>query len=126
MEAANDTTELKDDIKAEEWLKEIGLKEYADTFELNFAYGGRFLSRKRLAQVKISSFPSMNIQNFDHQKEILEHIRHTLKHAFISTVRIQEVKERMRRKREARNENNEEEEGEGDGEGEGEEYEEEG
>ncbi len=90
---------LKDDIKALEWLAEIGLEEYAETFELNFAYGGRFLSRKRLAQVKNSSFPHMNIQNFDHQKEILEHIRHTLKHAFASAVRVQEVKERMRTKR---------------------------
>ena len=54
MEAANDTTELKDDIKAEEWLKEIGLSEYADTFDLNFAYGGRFLSRKRFQELACS------------------------------------------------------------------------
>ena len=96
--AANDEA-LKDDIKAEEWLKEIGLSEYAETFELNFAYGGRFLSRKRLAQVKLTSFPHMGIQDFQHAKEILEHIKHTLKFPFINQQRIQEVKERMRQKR---------------------------
>lgn len=99
MTISDYTEDLKDDVQAREWLAEIGLEEYAETFELNFAYGGRFLSRKRLAQVKLTSFSSMNIQNFEHQKEILEHIRHTLKHAFASPVRVQEVKERMRTKR---------------------------
>ena len=96
--SANDE-QLKDDIKAEEWLKEIGRGEYAETFELNFAYGGRYLSRKRLAQVKLTSFPHMGIQDFQHAKEILEHIRHTLNFPFINQQRIQEVKERMRQKR---------------------------
>ena len=38
----------------------------------------------------------MNIQNYEHQKLLLKHIRHTLKFAYHSPVRKQEIEERMK------------------------------
>jgi hypothetical protein len=48
----NDKLGLGDDIKPQEWLEEIGLAQYTETFSVNFAYGGSFLSRKRLGTHK--------------------------------------------------------------------------
>jgi SAM domain (Sterile alpha motif) len=105
-------------MQAKEWLDEIKLGQYAETFTLNCGKGS-YLSRKRLAQIKLTSFPMMNIQNFEHQKLLLEHIRHTLKFAYHNPVRKEEVEEKMKKvlgdEDPALEEGEEEEEGEGDG-----------
>lgn len=73
---------LPDDIDCYDWLDEIHLEQYVETFLANFTYGGRFLSRKRLAQVRIKDFPKMNITNYDHQKILFQHIKYTLQHEY--------------------------------------------
>lgn len=73
---------LPDDIECVEWLSEIGMEQYIETFLANFTYGGKYLSRKRLEQVRIQDFPKMNITNYEHQKILLEHIKLTLKHEY--------------------------------------------
>lgn len=50
------------------------------------------LSRKRLARLRLQDFPQMNITNFDHQKALMDHIRHTLQFSYNSPVRRREVK----------------------------------
>lgn len=45
------------------------------------------LSRKRLDLVRLSDFPRMNIEDFEDQKALLQHIRHTLHHPFRSPIR---------------------------------------
>jgi len=81
-----------DDIEAAEWLAEVGLDCYAETFVKNFGKdGGTLLKRSRLAQVKIHHLSQMNIENFDHQKLLIKHIEHTLQFAYHSPVRKQEV-----------------------------------
>ena len=58
-----------------EWLAEVGLPQYEETFSVNFARGGVMLSRRRLEQVRLQDFPNMNITSFEHQKIILQHIK---------------------------------------------------
>jgi hypothetical protein len=73
---------LPDDIDCYDWLDEIHMEQYVETFLANFTYGGRFLSRKRLAQVRMKDFPKMNITNYDHQKVLMRHITYTLEHEY--------------------------------------------
>jgi hypothetical protein len=83
-----------DDIDCKSWLEEIGLSQYSETFYANFTSGGTgFLSRKRLAQVRLQHFPHMNITDFEHQKVLLQHIKHTLKYTYQSPVRIKETQQ---------------------------------
>ena len=88
----NSSSSLIDDIDAVEWLNEIDLVQYADTFRTNVTINGNiYLSRKKLALIKIHHLSSMNISNFAHQKIIMEHILHTLQYPFQSPVRRREV-----------------------------------
>lgn len=85
-----------DDIEATDWLAEVGLECYAETFIVNFAKdGGTLLKRNRLAQIKLHHFPQMGIENFSHQKILMKHIDHSLKYAYHSPVRKQEVMKMM-------------------------------
>jgi SAM domain (Sterile alpha motif) len=90
-----ESTSFGDDIKPLEWLLEIDLAQYVETFQVNFTIGGSYLSRKRLASVRLQDFSKMNIQIFDHQKKILQHIQHSLKYSFNDPNRKQEVQDRM-------------------------------
>jgi len=85
-------TLLVDDIDCVAWLLEVDLEQYTETFLVNFTRGGRYLSRKRLGQVRLQDFPHMNITNFDHQKILMQHIRSSLRHSFNSKARKQEAK----------------------------------
>jgi hypothetical protein len=86
------TSYLMDDIDPQEWLNEIDLIQYAETFKTNLTIGGSvYLSRKKLGQIKMHHLSNMNITNFDHQKIIIDHIQHTLKFPFQSPVRRREV-----------------------------------
>jgi hypothetical protein len=78
---------LPDDIECEEWLTEVGLEQYRETFLSNFTHGGKYLSRKRLSQVRLQDFSKMNITNFDHQKILFEHIKITLQHEYANPTR---------------------------------------
>lgn len=70
--------QLVDDIPCEAWLNDIGFSQYTETFLANFTTGGKYLSRKRLAQLRLQDFPMMNITNYDHQKLLLKNIRSML------------------------------------------------
>lgn len=84
--------QLGDDMKPREWLEEIDMGQYTETFAVNFCHGGSYLSRKRLATVRLQDLTNMNIQIFEDQKIILGHIRHSLKYSFNNPVRKDEVK----------------------------------
>ena len=84
-----------DDIHCLNWLEEIGLPQYEETFSTNLSVGGDLLSRKRLSQIRLQDFPRMNITNYEHQKRLLEHIRHTLQFAYKSPIRKKEVSEKF-------------------------------
>lgn len=86
------TAVLSDDIECEDWLDEIGLSQYAETFITNFSLSGSTLNRKRLARLRLQDFPQMNICNFEHQKILMDHIRLTLQYAYSSPVRKKEVR----------------------------------
>ena len=93
-----------DDIDCVSWLEEVDLVQYAQVFMVNFTIGGTgFLSRKRLSQVRQQDFAYMNITNFEHQKVLMQHIRHTLKYTYQSPVRIKESQQsaygKLRQKR---------------------------
>ena len=87
---------LTDDIEVGEWLDEIGMKSYADTFKKNFSIdGGNYLSRKKLSQLKMHHYPFMNIENYSHQKILQEHVQHTLLFAYGSPLRKKEANDRL-------------------------------
>jgi hypothetical protein len=90
---------LLDDIHCLHWLEEIGMEQYYDTFRTNFTSGGDYLSRKRLAQVQLRHFPSMNITNFEHQKILFKHITKVLEQAFVDQTKI--LAERKKKEKEA-------------------------
>ena len=90
---------LMDDIHCLHWLEEIGMEQYYETFKANFTTGGDYLSRKRLAQVQLRHFSSMNITNFDHQKILLKHITAVLEKEFVDQTKL--AAERKKREREA-------------------------
>ena len=90
---------LMDDIHCLHWLEEIGMEQYFDTFQANFTFGGEYLSRKRLAQVQLRHFPSMNITNFDHQKLLFKHITSVLKQEFVDQTKL--AAERKKREQDA-------------------------
>jgi hypothetical protein len=76
-----------DDIICLEWLNEVGMGQYIETFTVNFSVGGNLLSRKRLSKVRLQDFSKMNIENFVHQKILMNHIRHTLRYAYMNPER---------------------------------------
>lgn len=78
---------IPDDIECEEWLNEINMGQYLPTFLSNFTYGGKYLSRKRLQQVRLQDFPKMNITSFADQKILMEHIKLTLQHEYTNPER---------------------------------------
>lgn len=87
-------TPYVDDIECVSWLEEVDMVQYAGVFMTNFTVANSgFLSRKRLGQVRLQDFSYMNIQNFDHQKVLMQHIRHTLKFTYGSPVRIRETQQ---------------------------------
>lgn len=84
-----------DDIECVDWLNEIDMPQYEETFRINCSVGDNLLSRKRLSQIRIKDFPFMNITNHEHQKILLDHIKHTLQFSFHSPIRKREVKMKM-------------------------------
>lgn len=84
--------DLADDIDCMQWLSEIDMKQYAETFLLNLSVDGRVIRRKRLAQLRQHDLCNMNITNYMHQKRLMDHIRLVLRFAFNSPVRKKEVK----------------------------------
>lgn len=89
-------TSFTDDIECDLWLKEIDLNQYTNSFLSNctIPIGSIYLSRKRLSQIRQQDLSKMNITNFQHQKIIMEHIRHTLQYSFASPARLQELIQR--------------------------------
>lgn len=83
-----------DDIDATEWLREVDMVHYERVFVTNFSIGGKLLSRSRLAKLRLCDFPKLNIQDYDDQKVLLDHIRHTLEYSFHSPVRKDEARQK--------------------------------
>ena len=70
-------------------MQEIGFEQYSETFLVNFPsheHDG-YLSRKRLSLLRLKDFSQLNITQYDHQKLIFEHIKHTLQFEFRSPIR---------------------------------------
>eukprot|EP00601_Ochromonadales_sp_CCMP2298_P006493 CAMPEP_0173200778 /NCGR_PEP_ID=MMETSP1141-20130122/17975_1 /TAXON_ID=483371 /ORGANISM="non described non described, Strain CCMP2298" /LENGTH=444 /DNA_ID=CAMNT_0014125807 /DNA_START=97 /DNA_END=1431 /DNA_ORIENTATION=+ len=84
---------MHDDIDCRQWLHEINLSQYAETFLVNLSVDGRVIRRKRLNQLRQQDLCSMNITNFSHQKRLMEHVRLVQRYAFHSPQRKSEVKE---------------------------------
>jgi hypothetical protein len=76
-----------DDIPADEWLDEIGMSQYTETFKVNFANGGNFISRRRLGQLRLQDYPKLNITNYGDEKILHKFITHILKHPYIKKIR---------------------------------------
>lgn len=89
------TKDFGDDILCQAWLEEVGLPQYEDTFSTNLSVGGGLLSRRRLGQIRLQDLPRMNITNYDHQKILINHIRHSLQFAYKSPIRKKEVNEKF-------------------------------
>eukprot|EP01038_Epipyxis_sp_PR26KG_P015556 gene15556-21005_t len=89
------STSLADDIECTKWLSEIRLTQYSETFLANLSKDGRYLSRKRLSQIRQQDLSNMNIINFVHQKALMQHIRLALKHPFNSPIRHGQIKTRV-------------------------------
>jgi hypothetical protein len=117
---------IGDDIECNDWLNEVKLPQYGETFitncssnagtrktrEKDFSLGfadsrnlqicnlnkliasnnAGILSRYRLSKIRLQDFPKMNITNYDHQKVLIEHLRHSLKFAFKSQDRYVRMK----------------------------------
>lgn len=82
-----------DDIDTFQWLSEVSLSQYTETFLVNLSKDGKNLARKRLCQVRQQDLSKMGIINYVHQKLLMEHITHVLKHPFNSPVRRKELKQ---------------------------------
>jgi hypothetical protein len=93
---------LMDDIHCLHWLEEIGMEQYFETFRTNFTSGGDYLSRKRLGQVQLRHFPSMNITNFNHQKLLFQHINKVLEQEFVDQTKLAAEKKKRERQAEAK------------------------
>ena len=65
-------------IVAEDWLNEIQLPQYSETFITNISADEKTLPKKRLQQIRQKDLSSMNITNFQHQKAIIAHISSTV------------------------------------------------
>jgi hypothetical protein len=83
---------FSDDIECLQWLEEVNLPQYYETFQTNFAVAENRLSRRRLETVRLQDFPNMNISDFEHAKILMDHIKITLQYAFHSQERVREVK----------------------------------
>ena len=97
QQSGSSMTAYADDIECQDWLEEIELPQYAETFTTNCTIGGSLLSRKRLSQIRLKDFPHMNITDYKHQKKLIEHIQHTLEFTFHSPARKREVNVKMGR-----------------------------
>ena len=82
---------FNDDIDGYLWLEEIDMEQYAETFLTNLSLDGRIILRKRLSNIRQQDLAKMNITNFQHQKEIMQHIKLVLKFPFNSPIRKKEV-----------------------------------
>lgn len=82
---------FSDDIDCAEWLTEVDMAQYAETFLTNLSRDGRIILRRRLVNIRQQDLAKMNITDFDHQKVIMSHIKLVLKHPFNSTTRKHEV-----------------------------------
>lgn len=83
--------EFTEDINCREWLAEIGLEHYANTFLTNLSSDGLIILRRRLSNIRQQDLSQMNITDFDDQKAIMAHIKLVLKHPFNSAVRKREL-----------------------------------
>lgn len=83
--------EMTDDIDCREWLAEIGLEHYTNTFLTNLSSDGLIILRRRLSNIRQQDLSQMNITDFDDQKAIMAHIKLVLKHPFNSAVRKREL-----------------------------------
>lgn len=83
--------EFSEDIDCREWLAEIGLHHYANTFLTNLSSDGTIILRRRLSNIRQQDLSQMNIMDFDDQKAIMAHIKLVLKHPFNSAVRKREL-----------------------------------
>ena len=86
---------LPDDIPCKDWLKEIDLEHYYDTFITNcnspkFDKTVGYLSRNRLKQLRLQDYPKMNIKSYDDAKALHEHVKLSLKFEFESPDRKKE------------------------------------
>ena len=87
---------MVDDIEPVGWLSEIGLAEYADTFQINFCLlGGTLLSRERLRELRLTDYPKLSIENFEHAKVLHNHVQHTLLFPYDCDERRAEMRERL-------------------------------
>mmetsp|Transcript_24506 Transcript_24506/g.40856 ORF Transcript_24506/g.40856 Transcript_24506/m.40856 type:complete len:472 (+) Transcript_24506:62-1477(+) len=84
--------DFADDIDCRQWLAEINLSQYAETFLVNLSADGRVVRRKRLNQLRQQDFSHMNITNYSHQKRLMEHVRLVQKFPFHSPQRKRNVK----------------------------------
>lgn len=62
-------------INCEEWLGGLGLSQYSNLFLANFSVDNQ-ISLKKISRLEFKDLPRLNITDFDHQKLILESIRH--------------------------------------------------
>jgi hypothetical protein len=84
------------DIDAYEFLSEIEMEMYTDTFLTNFSLNNtNYLNRKRLLSIRMQDFPKMGITQYDHQKILYDHIQHALEYEFNSPVRKMQVRTKM-------------------------------
>jgi hypothetical protein len=80
-----------EDIDCAEWLAEVDMAQYAETFLTNLSRDGKIILRRRLVNIRQQDLSKMNITDFEHQKIIMAHIKLVLKHPFDSTTRKHEV-----------------------------------
>ena len=83
------------DIECIDWLEEVNLPQYKDTFLTNFGVYGK-LSRSRLKTVRLQDFQYLNIQDYDNAKLLMEHIKITLQYSFNSSERVYAIQERRK------------------------------
>lgn len=84
--------DFTDDIDCKQWLMEINLAQYTETFLVNLSMDQKHIRRKRLGQLRQQDLSAMNITNYSHQKMLMEHVRLVLKFPFHSPHRKKEIK----------------------------------
>lgn len=82
---------FSDDIDCFEWLSEIDMSQYTETFLTNLSSDGKIILRRRLLNIRQQDLSKMNITDFNHQKIIMNHIKLVLKHPFNDPVRKREA-----------------------------------
>lgn len=92
---------LIDDIDAAEWLKDVGFPQYTETFIANLSYDGRIILRSRLSTVRLQDLSKMNIINFEHQKQLMNHINYILKNPFSTILRQRQLQQQLKEEEES-------------------------